>query len=497
MAGQRGTAPSTWVVDRAALSADLAAAPDPHVAADVVVDTLLRAGMALPSVYLERAGRLRCMAERGYWQVQDGIPPGAGVIGTTFVEQEAAIVRASESSAYVEAAPEVEWEICVPVVCDGTTVGVVNVEWDASEPADGDYEAIVTAAACLGERLTTLGPLPESSAERLTRHVIALAQLTEPADVAQHALAAARDVSGMPSAALVRFETRGPKLVSASGPLRGFLDSLTVQDWSSVAQWVETGSSCYTMAQSDGVGFVGHDVFRGAGARTIVVIPLTARQQPIGLLILAETEPVLPATEQIERLEILATQVATCLLTASTMTELRDQAARDPLTGLGHQASFHLGLAKALDAEVRDRRAAVLLVDIDHFKRVNDTHGHLAGDRALVEVATSLAGATREDDELFRIGGDEFAAVVQVHDEAEALAIARRLWAAARSLRDVTVSVGVAVAMAGEAETSLLARADDALYAVKAAGRDGFRLASSPPFTSVQPPPLPGHLLQD
>lgn len=489
-------APSSSLVDRVLLSAQLSHTSDPYVAADIVVDTLLHAGMALPSVYIERAGRLRCMAERGYWQVQDGIPPGAGVIGTTFVTQEPAVVRAAESETYVEAAPGVDWEICIPVRANGNTVGVVNVEWEGAEPAPGDYDAVADTAACLGAWLESLGPIPVSAAERLTRHVIALAQLTDLADVEREALSAARDVSQMRSAALVRFDARGPRLLSASGPLGGFLGSLTMQDWVSVAGWVETGSSCYTMAQTHGVGFAGHDVFRGAGAHTIVVVPLLARQQTMGLLIVAETDPVLPSTEQVERLEILATQVASCLLTTTTMTELREQAARDPLTGLGHQASFHVRLAEALESNVRDRRAAVLLVDIDHFKQVNDTQGHLAGDRALIEVATALSTATRDDDELFRIGGDEFAAVVHVHDDAEALAIARRLWAAARAMRAVTVSVGVAVSVAGETEPSLLARADDALYAVKAAGRDGFRIAPAPPFTAVQPPPLPGHLLE-
>jgi diguanylate cyclase (GGDEF)-like protein len=174
-------------------------------------------------------------------------------------------------------------------------------------------------------------------------------------------------------------------------------------------------------------------------------------------------------------LETLAAHTTSCLRTAAALEELRARAATDPLTGLGHHATFHEALARA-----RGRREsiAVLMADIDGFKAINDTRGHQAGDRVLRETAAALADALRRGDELFRIGGDEFAALVRVGDDHEALEAGRRLREAIAALGEVTVSVGVAIPQREESDASLLARADLALYSVKADGRDGVALLS-------------------
>jgi diguanylate cyclase (GGDEF)-like protein len=166
------------------------------------------------------------------------------------------------------------------------------------------------------------------------------------------------------------------------------------------------------------------------------------------------------------------------------MRSLREQAATDPLTGLGHHATFHATLAHAH----RRPSTAVVLVDVDGFKRVNDTFGHQYGDRVLRELAGALSGALRRGDTLFRIGGDEFAALLVVADPAEALEAGRRLRAAVTDANlGVTVSIGVAVPQEGETDACVLGRADRALYRVKADGRDGVALADDEP-AAVTPP---------
>jgi diguanylate cyclase (GGDEF)-like protein len=178
-----------------------------------------------------------------------------------------------------------------------------------------------------------------------------------------------------------------------------------------------------------------------------------------------------------ELLEALAANAATCLQTADLLRSLRERAATDPLTGLGHHATFHETLANSH----RRPSTAVVLCDIDGFKRLNDTFGHQRGDAVLRAVAGALGGALRRGDTLFRIGGDEFAALVAVHGEAEALEAGLRLRAAVGEADlGVTVSIGAAVAGEGEADAAVVARADRALYDVKARGRDGVAVADPP-----------------
>jgi diguanylate cyclase (GGDEF)-like protein len=144
----------------------------------------------------------------------------------------------------------------------------------------------------------------------------------------------------------------------------------------------------------------------------------------------------------------------------------------DPLTGLRHQRPFEARLACS-----RPGRTAVIAFDIDDFKQINDRYGHQAGDEALLALVGALRSALRGDDQLYRIGGDEFAVVVDVRSVAQTRSIARRLLDAARAVGH-TVSVGVAIHATGETGRETLLRADRALYDAKRAGRDTVRIAA-------------------
>jgi diguanylate cyclase (GGDEF)-like protein len=120
---------------------------------------------------------------------------------------------------------------------------------------------------------------------------------------------------------------------------------------------------------------------------------------------------------------------------------------------------------------------AVLAVDVDRFKKINDQYGHQAGDRALVSLVAELRTVLRDSDQLYRIGGDEFAVILEVNSRKEVTAIARRLLAAARRAGH-TISIGAALRLDGETGRETLLRADKALYRAKRAGRDTVRLAA-------------------
>jgi diguanylate cyclase (GGDEF)-like protein len=172
---------------------------------------------------------------------------------------------------------------------------------------------------------------------------------------------------------------------------------------------------------------------------------------------------------------LLALVVAHAIAAGDRLHELDLLARRansDPLTGLRHHRPFELRLTQASVGQT-----AVITLDVDRFKKINDRYGHAAGDDALVSLVDSLRAALRGDDQLYRIGGDEFAVVVDVNGIGEADAIARRLLEAARTVGH-TISVGVALHLAGETGRETLARADRALYAAKRAGRDTARIAA-------------------
>ncbi|MFI5027450.1 MAG: diguanylate cyclase domain-containing protein [Solirubrobacterales bacterium] len=169
------------------------------------------------------------------------------------------------------------------------------------------------------------------------------------------------------------------------------------------------------------------------------------------------------------------------------MRELQRQAHQDALTGLKNRRRFEEDLHIELARSRREgATAALLMLDLDNFKRVNDTLGHPIGDRVIEEVAGILDHRTRETDVLARVGGDEFAIVLPHCDAAEARSVADTITTAIREhvpqpvgVPQITASIGIALFGAGTEATfdSVLAEADAAMYAAKQAGRDGVRLA--------------------
>jgi diguanylate cyclase (GGDEF)-like protein len=461
------------MVDRSLLSDALERAPDVKAASEVLVDSLARIDGLLPSIWLERAGRLRCQAVRGYWQVRDGLLPSSGLIGRTFRTGEPAIeldVRAT--SDYLEAAPDVVSELCVPIRLGTRIVGCLNVE-SASRPTPELADELVWCAEAYATCLARIGGPPGSSpAERLVVHAVRLAGLIDPREIERQVIEAACDVSGMESALLlVRDPVLGGWIATSYSGLLG--SALATDDdhgvWAVIEGFIQGGTSCYTVDPRNDAPH-GSPALRAAGAKALVALPIGAPDPPRAMLVVADPSPVMPTTEEVELLELLAAQAATCLRTVDAVAELRQQASTDPLTGLGHHASFHEALA---DARAAGSAVAVLLADIDGFKAINDTKGHQTGDRVLREIASALSAGLRRGDALFRVGGDEFAALISVAGAEEAMEAGRRLRAAAAATGTVTVSIGIAIPRVSESDASVLSRADRALYSVKQSGRDG------------------------
>ncbi|HEY6731188.1 MAG TPA: diguanylate cyclase [Solirubrobacterales bacterium] len=184
----------------------------------------------------------------------------------------------------------------------------------------------------------------------------------------------------------------------------------------------------------------------------------------------------------------LAALLTALILTGSRkerMQELERQATQDALTGLDNRRRFERDLATAMARSWRDRSSgALLILDIDDFKRVNDSQGHPAGDRLIQEVAEVLRRRTRASDTLARLGGDEFAVILprssreEAQIAAEAIASEVRAYRSMEGTEPVTVSVGVAM-FGDDPRTSaatVFSEADTAMYAAKDEGRDGVRV---------------------
>lgn len=176
---------------------------------------------------------------------------------------------------------------------------------------------------------------------------------------------------------------------------------------------------------------------------------------------------------------VLCTVILSGALVESDRTHRR-RSTLDPLTGLFNRNALEQRLAE-LDGQPLSEEDglshALLLCDLDHFKRVNDQLGHAAGDAVLQEVAYTMRAVLRAGDSIYRVGGEEILVILPGADRADAIEIAERLRHAVRERRpigvSVTVSIGVAVSQpSGVDMDDLVKQADAALYAAKAGGRD-------------------------
>jgi diguanylate cyclase (GGDEF)-like protein len=175
----------------------------------------------------------------------------------------------------------------------------------------------------------------------------------------------------------------------------------------------------------------------------------------------------------------------------------RRRALEDGLTGLHNRRAFDQELKLAVGrADRRNGTFALLMLDLDHFKKLNDTYGHPAGDAALKRTAATLKRLLRRGDVAARYGGEEFVMILDDSTEAGACTTAERVREAIKcdaftfegAQLEVTASLGLALWPAdGRSEEALVASADRALYAAKEGGRDRLVAASSLPAPAVAP----------
>jgi diguanylate cyclase (GGDEF)-like protein len=216
------------------------------------------------------------------------------------------------------------------------------------------------------------------------------------------------------------------------------------------------------------------------GLSNTIAAPLRGEQGLIGAIVLARRidEPWSAASRRI--LQAAAIEAAAALGRVASHRDAETRASTDALTGLPNRRYFDEFCALLAHRRRADDAVGVLMVDIDHFKRVNDRYGHDAGDEVLRAVAMAIGGAVRDGDVPARFGGEEFAVLLRNPSERVAMEVGERIRAAVGSLDlrtmgvpPVSVSVGVAIEHDPDAPIAeVVADADRALYRAKRGGRD-------------------------
>jgi len=223
----------------------------------------------------------------------------------------------------------------------------------------------------------------------------------------------------------------------------------------------------------------------------IAIVPMELDQRVIGAIVVASDRPASLTREEGQNVELLGQLAATSLEMVWEIEEVNKRARTDALTGLPNRGAFDDSLEYLLkQADRNGRHLSLIMADVDHFKNVNDTWGHDAGDAVLKWIAKTIVATKRAVDIASRYGGEEIAVLLPETDLAGAREVAERMRKAVESLPvhvageeiPVTISLGVACYPEGVlTREALFAAADRAMYDAKSAGRNCVRVATPKP----------------
>jgi len=305
-------------------------------------------------------------------------------------------------------------------------------------------------------------------------------------DVEQAALEAARSIVEFDFGALVAYDEKSNRyrVLRAAGEGADRLGGLTFDDNQSLAA-IAVRTRHYLPYRGD-FDDRGQAVFvqRGElrGMNSLLVLPLVVGESAMGCLVLAARRRAAFRDDIRPLLQVLANQVATSLLNARMVRRLAEMATTDPMTGLSNRRTLETELERQVKSAERYRKPlSLIMCDVDHFKKVNDTHGHEVGDEVLKGFAQVLLACKRDLDVVARYGGEEFVILCEETDTGGAKLLAERIrrelaarpFAAEQGPFHVTCSLGVATYPLHTADKDRLIKvADDALYKAKQGGRN-------------------------
>jgi diguanylate cyclase (GGDEF)-like protein len=374
-----------------------------------------------------------------------------------------------------------------PLETDGRLLGVVYLDSRVAKGifTDDDIDilsamthpiaaGLETARAAQLDAAVQVAHQQRDVAETLRQTMAELAATLDPDEVRQRLLAIVSRAAAADRACLVLSD--GDALTLTTPDSSGPIDSREVD--------VEAIRADPQVASGTAVDVPPAVALLGP-VRCWATAPITTRGHGSGVLLVGSTTREVLTEAQVEIVAAIAGQGASAYDNALLFRQVQRLATTDGLTGINNRRHFTDLARRQLSVAGRNNRPALaMMLDIDHFKKINDTYGHGTGDEVIKTVAAVVAENLRDHDILGRLGGEEFA-VVMPEMIGNPVAAAERLRAAVEAATSpgvagpvsVTVSVGVAEHKPGDTLDTLLARADDALYRAKQGGRNRVQVA--------------------
>jgi diguanylate cyclase (GGDEF)-like protein len=381
--------------------------------------------------------------------------------------------------------------LVVPMRYDGQTIGVITLSklgLNGFGPEDLRVLSILADQAATAVESARLLTRTQDLAQELRGLLDMSADLSASLDPRQVADLIASHIAramGVDECAISYWDRAGGRVESLGyyppasfGELAPFFD---VSTYPQTMRVLERQEVALVDAEDPDADPAEAELLRANGQRMLAMLPLVAKGQSIGLVELFWNTNITWNDELLELARTMANEAAMALENARLYEDARKLADRDPLTGFYNHRFLHERLGEEVVRTQRARRPlSVLMLDLDDFKLVNDTFGHLFGDRVLTWTAELIRSTLRGSDIPARYGGDEFAIILPETDQDEARAAAERILGAFREQSfqgeqrgpvPIGASIGVATYPAdGRTATDLIAAADQALYRVKREG---------------------------
>jgi two-component system, cell cycle response regulator len=462
---------------------------------------LLRKSLALQTcalLWLDGAGeklKLKEVASDGPQLAEGPFPARTGVFGAIIREGKPMNLEAPRSQLlpYYEAPVEIDAFLGIPVFEGRTLRGILVVDRrEGSVFNAAEMDLVASAGAQVmrivqSERVFQAVERSKHEHERFYKASAALNRALTLAEVYDAAIEGARGVCEFDFAAIATYDARDGShtLRRVVGEGAEQLDGKRFRDPAALASMVVKNKLALPAAgewgdRDDLPVFDQQSRFKDF--RSLLLLPLPVKDEVVGIFMVAARRAAAFPTDRREMLGVIANQVAISMQNGHMYQVLEEQATTDGLTGLVNHRTFQERFSAMLTrAERHNFSVALLLTDIDHFKKINDTYGHPTGDDVLRRVSALLKGSARKIDITARYGGEEFALVLESTERDGAMQLAERirqevsqqLFESGKGPFKATLSLGIAVfPQDGRTKPELIKNADTALYAAKHGGRN-------------------------